>query len=104
GIAGFILSVGMAVDSNILIFERMKEELRAGKPYQMAMELGFGRAWNSIRDANCATLITCFILFNPFNWALLNNSGMVRGFALNLALGVILSLFTGIIVSRTLIR
>lgn len=104
GIAGFILSVGMAVDSNILIFERMKEELRAGKPYQMAMELGFGRAWNSIRDANTATLITCFILFNPFNWTFLNSSGMVRGFALNLALGVGLSLFTGIIVSRTLIR
>jgi len=104
GIAGFILSIGMAVDSNILIFERMKEELRMGKPYNIAMELGFGRAWNSIRDANIATLITCFVLFNPFNWSFLNSSGMVRGFALNLALGVLLSLFTGIVVSRTLIR
>jgi len=104
GIAGFLLSVGMAVDANILIFERMKEELRAGKPIRAAMELGFGRAWNSIRDANMATLITCFILFNPLNWSFLNNSGMVRGFALTLALGIFIGLFTGIVVSRTLIR
>lgn len=104
GIAGFILSVGMAVDANILIFERMKEEIRWGKPYNLAMELGFGRAWDSIRDANSVTLLTCFILFNPFNWPFLNSSGMVRGFALNLALGVLLSLFTGIVVTRTLIR
>lgn len=104
GIAGFILSMGMAVDANILIFERMKEELRAGKPRPMAMELGFGRAWDSIRDANVATLITCFILFNPFNWSFLNASGLVRGFALTLALGVILSLFTGIVITRTLLR
>jgi Preprotein translocase subunit SecD len=68
GIAGFILSVGMAVDANILIFERMKEEIRAGKPRALAMELGFGRAWDSIRDANVCTLITCFVLFNPFGW------------------------------------
>jgi preprotein translocase subunit SecD len=104
GIAAFLLSVGMAVDSNILIFERLKEEIRWGKPYNIAMELGFGRAWNSIRDANVSTLITCFVLFNPFDWSFLNNSGMVRGFALNLAIGVLLSLFTGIVVSRTLIR
>ena len=104
GIAGFILSVGMAVDANILIFERMKEELRDGKPRNLAMELGFGRAWDSIRDANVATLITCFILFNPFNWPFLNASGMVRGFALTLGLGVGLSLFTGIVVTRTLLR
>lgn len=104
GIAGFILSVGMAVDSNILIFERMKEETRLGKPWQTAMELGFGRAWDSIRDANICTLITCFILFNPFNWNFLNVSGMVRGFALTLGLGIIISLFTGIVVTRTLLR
>ena len=104
GIAGFLLSVGMAVDANILIFERMKEELRAGKPREVAMELGFGRAWNSIRDANVCTLITCFVLFNPFAWSFLNTSGMVRGFALNLGLGVLLSLFTGIVVTRTILR
>ncbi len=104
GIAGFILSIGMAVDANILIFERMKEELRAGKPTQIAMELGFGRAWDSIRDANFTTLITCFILFNPLDWGFLPSFGMVRGFALTLALGVLMSLFTGIVVTRTLLR
>ena len=104
GIAGFLLSVGMAVDANILIFERMKEERRAGRPLPMAMELGFGRAWDSIRDANVCTLITAFILFNPFNWTFLNVSGMVRGFALTLAVGIAVSLFTGIVVTRTLIR
>ncbi len=104
GVAGFMLSVGMAVDSNILIFERMKEELRAGQPWRQAMELGFGRAWDSIKDANVATLITAFILFNPFNWSFLNRSGMVRGFALTLALGIIISLFTGIVVTRNLMR
>jgi len=104
GVAGFLLSIGMAVDSNILIFERMKEEIWAGKPRGLAMELGFGRAWDSIRDANICTLITCFVLFNPFNWSFLNTSGMVRGFALTLGLGVGLSLFTGIVVTRTILR
>lgn len=104
GLAGFILSVGMAVDSNILIFERMKEELKQGKPWQTAMELGFGRAWDSIKDANVATLITAFILFNPLNWSFLNTSGLVRGFALTLSLGIGISLFTGIVVTRTLMR
>jgi len=104
GVAGFLLSVGMAVDSNILIFERMKEEIRTGKALSMAMELGFGRAWDSIRDANICTLITAFILFNPFNWNFLNASGMVRGFALTLALGIAVSLFTGIVVTRNLVR
>ncbi len=104
GIAGFSLSVGMAVDANILIFERMKEEIRMKKPLPVAMELGFGRAWDSIRDANICTLITAFILFNPFNWNFLNSSGMVRGFALTLAIGIAVSLFTGIVVTRTLIR
>jgi preprotein translocase subunit SecD len=104
GVAGFLLSVGMAVDSNILIFERMKEEVRMGKALPTAMELGFGRAWDSIRDANICTLITAFILFNPFNWNFLNTSGMVRGFALTLALGIAVSLFTGIVVTRNLVR
>jgi preprotein translocase subunit SecD len=104
GMAGFILSVGMAVDANILIFERIKEETRWGKRAREAMELGFGRAWDSIRDANICTLITCFILFNPFNWSFLNVSGMIRGFALTLGLGIVISLFTGIVVTRTLLR
>ncbi len=104
GVAGFLLSLGMAVDSNILIFERMKEEIRAGKPWRLAMELGFGRAWDSIRDANICTLLTCFILFNPFDWGFLNTSGMIRGFALTLGLGVILEIFTGIVVVRTIMR
>lgn len=104
GVAGFLLSLGMAVDSNILIFERMKEELRIGRPWRTAMELGFGRAWDSIRDANVCTLITTFVLFNPFDWSFLNTSGMVRGFALTLGLGVVLEMFTGIVVVRTLMR
>ncbi len=104
GIAGFILSIGMAVDANILIFERMKEELRDGKSWQIAMELGFGRAWDSIRDANFTTLITGFILYNPLNWNFLPTSGMVRGFALTLAIGVLTSLFTGIVVTRNFMR
>lgn len=104
GIAGFILSVGMAVDANILIFERIKEERRWGKDLKTAMELGFGRAWDSIRDANLATLATVFILFNPFNWSFLVTAGMVRGFALTLGLGVLISLFTGVVVTRTLVR
>lgn len=104
GIAGFILSIGMAVDSNILIFERIKEELRAGRTWTTAMEVGFGRAWDSIRDANITTLLTCFILLNPFNWDFLPQFGLVRGFALTLAIGIFVSLFTGIVVSRNLIR
>lgn len=104
GIAGLLLSIGMAVDSNILIFERMKEELRLGKPFNLAMKLGFGRAWDSIKDANVATLFTSFILFNPFDFEFLNRSGMVRGFAFTLALGIAVGLFTGIVVTRTLLR
>jgi len=104
GIAGFILSMGMAVDSNILIFERFKEEKRLGRPWKVAMELGFGKAWDSIRDANFTTLITCTILYNPGNWLFLPSSGMVRGFAVTLFIGVLASLFTGIVVTRTFIR
>lgn len=104
GIVGFILSVGMAVDSNILIFERMREEVRKGKPWNIAMELGFGKAWDSIKDANTCTIITGLILFNPFNWNFLNTSGMVRGFAITLILGIFISIFTGVFVTRNLLR
>jgi preprotein translocase subunit SecD len=104
GIAGFLLSVGMAVDSNILIFERYKEEIRAGRQPKVAMELAFGRAWNSIKDANAATILTGTILFNPLNWPFLNTSGSVRGFAFTLVLGILISLFTGLVVTRNFLR
>jgi len=103
GIAGFLLSVGMAVDSNILIFERLKEEIRT-KPFANALEVSFGRAWDSIRDANVATLVTSFILANPLDWEFLHVSGPIRGFAITLALGIGVSLFTGVVVSRNLLR
>jgi preprotein translocase subunit SecD len=103
GIAGFLLSVGMAVDSNILIFERFKEE-KPKRPFYDALEISFGRAWDSIRDANIATLVTVFVLANPFDWSFLHTSGPVRGFAITLALGIGISLFTGIVVSRNLLR
>lgn len=104
GIAGLLLSVGMAVDSNILIFERMKEELRLNKPFNVALELGFGRAWDSIKDANLATIITALILINPMEFSFLSSGGLVRGFGITLLLGVLLSLFTGVLVTRTLMR
>ena len=104
GIAGLILSIGMAVDANILIFERLREEQRQGKEGMTALELAFGRAWDSIRDANACTIITAFILLNPLDWSFFPTAGMIRGFALTLGLGVVLSLFTGVVVSRTLIR
>ena len=103
GIAGFLLSVGMAVDSNILIFERFKEE-RLKRNLVDALEVSFGRAWDSIRDANIATLVTAFVLANPLDFNFLNTSGPVRGFAITLSLGVLISLFTGIVVSRNLLR
>jgi len=103
GIAGFLLSVGMAVDSNILIFERYKEE-KGQRSVANALEVSFGRAWDSIRDANIATLVTAFILANPLDWSFLHTSGPVRGFAITLAIGIGISLFTGIVVSRNLLR
>ena len=103
GIAGFLLSVGMAVDSNILVFERFNEE-KIRRNTSDALEIAFGRAWDSIRDANVATLVTSFVLANPFDWPFLNTSGPVRGFAITLALGIAISLFTGIVVSRNLLR
>jgi preprotein translocase subunit SecD len=96
GIAGFILSIGMAVDANILIFERMREELRTGKTINLAIEEGFKRAWNSIRDSNSSSLITSLILF-------ILGTGSVKGFALTLAVGIIVSLFTAVTVSRNLL-
>lgn len=104
GIVGFILSIGMAVDSNILIFERLKEETRLGKDWNMALETAFGRAWDSIKDANTCTIITGFILFNPFNWSFLSTSGMIRGFAVTLILGIFVGIFTGVFVTRNLLR
>lgn len=104
GIAGFILSMGMAVDSNILIFERFKEEKLTGKPWKIAMEFAFGKAWDSIRDANVTTILTSLILFNPLSWQFLPSSGLVRGFALTLLVGVVVSLFTGLVLTRTFIR
>jgi len=103
GVAGFILSIGMAVDSNILIFERIKEELRKGKKFDIAKRLGFGRAIDAIKDANITTLLIAFILFNPAGWEFLPQFGMVRGFALTLGIGVATSLFTGIVITRRLI-
>jgi len=104
GIAGFILSIGMAVDSNILIFERIKEEQRLGKDFDIAIKLGFGRAIDAIKDANITTLLVAFILFNPLNWEFLPQFGMVRGFALTLAVGVATSLFTGVVITKRLIE
>lgn len=101
GIAAFVLSVGMAVDANILIFERSKEELRNGRSLIPAVEAGFDRAWSSIRDSNISTLITCGILYwmgNQFA------SSLIKGFALTLAIGVFVSLFSAITVTRTLLR
>ena len=101
GIAGFILSIGMAVDANILIFERMKEELRGGRNLRQAIDLGWGRAWPSIRDANISTLITCVILF-WFGSAF--GASLVKGFALTLFIGVLISMFTAIVVTRTFLH
>ena len=101
GVAAVILSIGMAVDANILIFERMKEELRAGRTLLSSINFGFDRAWPAIRDGNVSTLITCAILF----WfADQLGASIVQGFAVSLAIGVGVSMFTAITVSRTLLR
>jgi len=101
GIAGFVLSIGVAVDANILIFERMKEELREGRVLNRAIDLGWDRAWPSIRDSNIATLITCGILF-WFGSAF--GASVVKGFAVTLALGIGVSLFTAIVVTRSFLH
>jgi preprotein translocase subunit SecD len=101
GIAGFMLSTGSALDANILIFERLKEEIRSGRSLPQAIDLAWRRAWPSIRDANIATLITCGILYwfgSTFG------ATIVKGFSITLALGISVSLFTAIIVTRTFLN
>jgi protein-export membrane protein SecD len=97
GIAGFVLSVGMAVDANVLIFERLKEELRAGKTYELALPEAFSRAWPSIRDGNFTTLIACAILF----WF---SESLIKGFALTLSIGILISMFTALTITRSLMK
>ncbi|KKR21604.1 MAG: Protein translocase subunit SecD [Candidatus Moranbacteria bacterium GW2011_GWA2_39_41] len=97
GIAGFILSIGMAVDANILIFERTKEEIRKGRTILGALDEGFKRAWTSIRDGNFSSIITAFILIEL-------GTGFVKGFAVTLIVGVLLSMFTAVVVSRTMLK
>ena len=101
GIMGFLLSTGMAVDANILIFERMKEELRWGKSLRQAVDAGFDRAWTSILDSNLSTLIICAILIL---FGRTFGAQPVLGFALNLGIGVLVSMFTAVVVTRTLMR
>ncbi|MFA6305860.1 MAG: protein translocase subunit SecF [Candidatus Gracilibacteria bacterium] len=97
GIAGVIMSLGVAVDANVLIFERLKEELKQGKTFNAALDAGFDRAWAAIRDSNFSTLITCTILFYF-------GSSMIKGFAMNLATGIVISMFTAIIITKTLLK
>lgn len=97
GITGFILSIGMAVDANVLIFERMKEELRLGKPLAAALDDGFKRAWPSIRDGNITTILTCFILMGF-------GTGLVKGFGATLFIGVSISMFSSIVITYTLLK
>jgi preprotein translocase subunit SecD len=101
GIAGFILSIGMAVDANVLVFERMKEELRAGRPLAAAIDIGWKRAWLSIRDSNICTLLTCAVLY-----AFGSGAGVtiIVGFATTLLIGVLVSMFTSIVVTRTFLN
>lgn len=104
GVAGFILSIGMAVDANILIFERIKEEIRRGKTQDIAARVGFGKAIDAIKDANITTLLVAFILFNPLNWSFFPQFGLIKGFALTLAIGVATSLFTGVVITKRLLE
>jgi preprotein translocase subunit SecD len=97
GIGGVILSVGMAVDANVLIFERMKEERKAGRSFQRMIEIGFSRAWPSIRDSNLTTLIVALIMF-------FFGTSFIKGFALTLSLGILVSMFSAIFITRTFLR
>lgn len=97
GMAGVILSLGMAVDANVLVFERLKEEIRKGKLFKTAVEIAFDRAWPSIRDGNLSTILTCVILFTV-------GTSIVRGFAVTLGIGVIISMFTAITITRWMLR
>ncbi|MCX7855987.1 MAG: protein translocase subunit SecD [Anaerolineae bacterium] len=101
GIAGFLLSAGMAVDANILVFERMKEEIRAGRSLRAAVEAGFSRAWTSIRDSQVSILIACAVLYL---FGTNFGASMVKGFAITLAIGTVINLFTAIVVTRTFLR
>jgi len=101
GIAAAILSVGMAVDANILIFERLKEELRLGRTLSMAVNMGFSKAWPAIRDSNISTLITCLILF----WfADQLGATIVKGFAVTLSIGVIISMISALLITQTILK
>ena len=100
GLAGFVLSLGMAVDANILIFERLKEELQIGRTVQLAMQIGFNRAWPSIRDGNVSTILIALVLFF-FGSGSANSA--VTGFAVSLLIGVLTSMFTAIFISRNLL-
>ncbi len=100
-IGGFLLSIGLAVDANILIFERMKEEIRVGRTLASSMEVGFNRAWPAIRDGNLSTLITCGVLL-WFGSRL--GGGLINGFAISLGVGVLVSMFTAVVVSRNLLQ
>ncbi|MCD6109576.1 protein translocase subunit SecF [bacterium] len=97
GVAGVVLSIGMAVDANILIFERIKEEIKDGRTLGSAIDIGFGRAWTSIRDSNFSSLITCAILFYF-------GSSIIQGFAFNLAAGILVSMFTAIMITKVLLK
>ena len=97
GVAGFILSIGMAVDANVLIFERLKEELKNGRELLDAIEQGFKRAWTSIRDSNLSTLITCGILF----WF---GTSIIKGFALTLGIGILVSMFSAIVITKSFLK
>ena len=97
GIGGFILSIGMAIDANILIFSRMREELKEGKSFSQAVENGFSRAWPSIRDGNMTTLIVAAILFGF-------GTSFIKGFALTLSLGILLSMFSAIVISKNFLK
>jgi preprotein translocase subunit SecD len=101
GIAGFILSIGMAVDANVLIFARLKDELRRGRSVRVAVEAGFEHAWPSIRDSNISTMITCAILYWFGQYV---GASVIQGFALTLFVGVTASMFTAVVVTRTFMR
>ena len=101
GVAAAILSIGMAVDANVLIFERLKDELRNGRTLNSAITIGFDRAWPAIRDSNVSTLITCAILFYFANQL---GTTIVQGFAVTLAIGVVISMFSAVVVSKTMLR
>jgi len=101
GIAALVLSIGMAVDANVLIFERLREEIRFGRTVGAAIEAGFDRAWTSIRDSNISTIITCIILYWFGNTL---GTTIVMGFALSLLIGVVVSMFTAILITKSLLR